>query len=240
MRKFGLIGFPLEHSFSPGFFKEKFSRENITDATYDLYPVEDIREVRPLLNEPSIVGLNVTIPYKESIMPLLSELDHDAQAIGAVNTLKRRGEKWMGYNTDHLAFKQSIEPLISGNEQALILGTGGSSKAVAYALAALGIPFKKVSRTSGDLSYDQLTETVVQRHNILVNCTPVGMSPGADAIPEIPIQGLGEDHLVYDLIYNPLETRLMKEARGRGARVKNGLEMLEGQANASWKIWNQL
>ena len=246
MKKFGLIGYPLGHSFSKNFFNEKFHSEYI-DAEYVNFEIPSISEFPTvLLSNPELMGLNVTIPYKEQIIPYLDELDADAAAIGAVNVIKiirQKGKtKLIGYNSDIIGFTQSIEPLLeTQHKKALILGTGGSSKAIYHGLKKLGIDAKFVSRTaqSGMFTYEDLTPEVMNEYKIIVNCTPVGMYPRADEYPNIPYEYLTPNHLLYDLLYNPDTTLFMKKGADKGAVTKNGLEMLLLQAFASYDIWEK-
>lgn len=247
MRKFGLIGYPLGHSFSKKHFSEKFEKEGI-EAEYELYPLEDIEEFPVLVkNTKSLEGINVTIPYKESVMKFLDEVDEKAAAIGAVNTIKIQKGKLKGYNTDYLGFKTSLVKLIGANPMpanALILGTGGASKAVQTALSDLGIQFKLVSRRpqEGQLTYEDFNTSTPQQLNtyqLIVNTTPLGMAPKIDELPDLPYQQLTSDHFLYDLVYNPLVTAFMQKGIEAKCWVKNGLEMLYGQAEASWEIWNK-
>ena len=246
MKKFGLIGYPLGHSFSKNFFNEKFHSEDI-DAEYVNFEIPSISEFPTvLLTNPELIGLNVTIPYKEQIIPYLDELDADAAAIGAVNVIKiirQKGKtKLIGYNSDIIGFTQSIEPLLeTQHKKALILGTGGSSKAIYHGLKKLGIDAKFVSRTaqSGMFTYEDLTPEVMNEYKIIVNCTPVGMYPRADEYPNIPYEYLTPNHLLYDLLYNPDTTLFMKKGADKGAVTKNGLEMLLLQAFASYDIWEK-
>lgn len=245
MRKFGLIGKKLGHSFSKKFFSEKFKNEDI-DAEYELYELENIQQFEELKKDPDLVGLNVTIPYKEEIIPFLDELNPTAQAIGAVNTVKfvRKGDKTLlkGYNTDMIGFKESFTPHLKPiHNKAIILGTGGASKAVRYVLNELGIESKFVSRSpkEGQFSYDELNAEILQEYNIIINCSPIGMFPNIDDAPNIPYQYLNDKNYLYDLIYNPLLTRFCEIGEKQGATIQNGLEMLQGQAIASWKIWNE-
>ena len=232
MKKYGLIGYPLGHSFSKNFFNEKFHSENI-DAEYVNFEIPSIKELPSvLLANPDLVGLNVTIPYKEQVISYLDELDKDAAAIGAINVIKivrQKGKtRLIGYNSDVIGFTQSIEPLLEPqHKKALILGTGGASKAIAYGLKKLGLECKFVSR---NLREEMLT---------YVNCTPVGMYPRADEYPNIPYQYLTPNHLLYDLLYNPDTTLFMKKGADKGAITKNGLEMLLLQAFGAWDIWNK-
>lgn len=246
MKKYGLIGYPLGHSFSRNFFNEKFHSENI-NAEYVNFEIPSIKELPSvLLANPNLVGLNVTIPYKEQVISYLDELDKDAAAIGAVNVIKvvhQKGKtKLIGYNSDVLGFTQSIEPLLeSQHKKALILGTGGASKAINYGLTKLGLECKFVSRSprEGMLTYEELTPEIMNEYKVIVNCTPVGMYPHADKYPDIPYECLTPNHLLYDLLYNPDTTLFMKKGADRGAVTKNGLEMLLLQAFGAWDIWNK-
>lgn len=248
MDKYGLIGYPLKHSFSISYFNEKFQSENI-DAEYVNFEIPRIEDFMEVVEEnPNLRGLNVTIPYKEQVIPYLDELDKDTAKIGAVNVIKiipqGKGDvKLVGYNSDIIGFTRSIEPLLQSHHvKALILGTGGASKAVFHGLANLGIEATFVSRTkkSNDiLTYQELTPEIMQEHTVIVNTTPLGMYPNVDACPDIPYDQLTPNHLLYDLLYNPHETLFMKKGMGRGATVKNGLEMLLLQAFVSWEIWNK-
>lgn len=242
MRQFGLIGYPLGHSFSKGYFAEKFAREGIEDARYDNFELNDIAQFPSLVQSlPNLVGLNVTIPYKQAVIPYLDELDAAAQHIGAVNTIKFANGKLQGYNTDYIGFRDSLKPLLKPyHTKALILGTGGSSKAVEYALGLLGIQHRYVSREpkDGQLSYGQLTKALMQEYTLIINTTPLGMHPNVDACPDIPYQYITTKHLLYDLVYNPAETQFLAKGRAAGAVAKNGLQMLVLQAEAAWGIWN--
>ncbi len=237
---YGLIGFPLTHSFSPAYFKMKFAAQH-TDATYELFPIKAIREFPELLkSNPDLAGLNVTTPYKDAVMRYLDEIDKVAEEIGAVNCIAFRDGKTIGFNTDAMGFEKSLNSLLKPQHtQALILGTGGSSKAVAYTLTQLGIPFRKVSRDKTDdvLTYEELSGEVMTRYKLIINTTPVGMYPNVDEAPLIPYENVGEQHLLFDLIYNPEETKFLSLGKARGAVVKNGFEMLQLQAEASWEIW---
>lgn len=246
MKKFGLIGKTLKHSFSKNFFTEKFQKENI-DAQYELYEMETIDKVAELVKDPDLIGLNVTIPYKEEVIPFLNDIDPTAKAIGAVNTIKisHEGGKTTlkGYNTDLIGFTDSLKPQLKPyHKKALILGTGGASKAVFYALTQLGIEPTYVSRTTreGGLTYQDLDEKVMEEYLLIVNCSPVGMFPHVDEAPNIPYELLTDKHYLYDLVYNPLRTQFCQKGEEKGAITKNGLEMLHGQAIASWKIWNDI
>lgn len=247
MKKYGLIGFPLGHSFSRNYFNNKFADEKI-DAEYVNFEIPSIQDFRRVIEEnPNIYGLNVTIPYKQQVIPYLDELDADAEEIGAVNVIKFIREagqklKLVGYNSDVVGFMGSIKPLLKPHHRkALILGTGGASKAIVYGLRKLGISSVFVSRTKkeGMLTYDELTPEIVQEFTVIINCTPVGMFPHTDACPALPYECLTEKHLLFDLIYNPEETLFMKKGAAQGAITKNGLEMLLLQAIGAWSIWNK-
>ncbi len=239
--QYGLIGYPLTHSFSPAYFKKKFAEKHIY-AVYDPFPLADISEFPNLLAaNPNIAGLNVTIPYKEAVIPYLDELDPVARAIGAVNCIAIKNGRKIGYNTDAIGFEQSLIPLLEAQHTfALILGSGGSSKAVAYALQQLGITYQLISRSrkKGGHTYTDLTPLVIARHKLIINTTPLGMYPNTDAAPPITYDSITKHHLLFDLIYNPEETKFLTLGRERGATVKNGFEMLKLQADASWDIWS--
>lgn len=244
MKHFGLIGYPLSSSFSERFFNEKFQKEGI-DAVYGLYPIETIDDFQQLIADTEFFGMNVTIPYKQKIIPFLSSLDETASEIGAVNVIKfdRKGETCTlkGYNTDAIGFENSLLPLLQPHHtNALILGTGGASKAVAYILKKNQIHFHFVSRTpsEGQYTYADITPEVLAENTIIINTTPLGMYP-VDACPSIPYESLTSRHLLYDLIYNPAQTLFLEKGKAKGAVVKNGLEMLHGQAVAAWEIWNR-
>lgn len=238
MKTFGLIGRNISYSFSQSYFSEKFQKEGIKEAEYLNFDLKEISEIDSIFQSYNIQGLNVTTPYKEEVIPYLQELDPTAEEIGAVNCIAWVNGKKTGFNTDAFAFEKSIRPLItSAHQSALILGSGGASKAAAYAFKQLGIPFRKVSRR-GKLTYDDLTEELIESHRIIVNCTPVGTFPDVEKTPEIPYKYLSAAHLLYDMIYNPSETLFLKLGKARGAKIKNGLEMLVLQAERSWEIWN--
>lgn len=237
MKTYGLIGKNISYSFSRNYFANKFKKEDIKNSQYINFDIDNLSELNNIFNTDNY-GFNVTIPYKEAIIPYLDSLDFHAEKIGAVNTIKLENGKKIGFNTDWIGFKKSIEPLLkSHHTKALILGTGGASKAVIYALDQLKIETLIVSRY-GKTSYQDLSEEIIQNHAIIINCTPVGTFPNVDAAPEIPYHFITKNHLAYDLIYNPAETLFLKKCKEKGAVVKNGLEMLEIQAEASWKIWN--
>lgn len=242
---YGLIGKPLTHSFSADFFNKKFLREGISES-YLLFPLSDIRTLPTLLKKnPELNGLNVTLPYKQSVIPFLDDISDEAGTIGAVNVIKisRNSEKnhLTGFNTDVIGFENSLKPLLTPDiSGALILGTGGASKAVAHVLKKLEIPFLYVSRNHdrGDIGYDEIDKEVIKEHQLIVNTTPLGMFPDINKAPPIPYEFLTKKHFCYDLIYNPEETIFMKKSKEYGARTKNGEEMLRLQALASWDIWN--
>ena len=246
MRKFGLIGYPLSHSFSKKFFSQKFETEHIENTAYELYPIENISLLqRLLLENPTLEGLNVTIPYKLEVLPFLNEVDEAARVIGAVNCIKittSDGNTFLkGYNTDAYGFEESLKPLLEhGHNKALVLGDGGAAKAVKYVLDKLNIPFIIVTRRATDTSilYEDLNEDILSEYKIIVNTTPLGMSPDVISSPAIPYEFLTANHLVYDLVYNPEETTFLNKARVKGAKIKNGLEMLYLQAERSWYLWN--
>lgn len=246
---FGLIGYPLTHSFSKKYFTQKFEEENIPDCKYELFPLAKIEDIEDLIAaQPNLKGLNITIPYKEVVIPFLDELDEGAAAIGAVNTIKFVDGKRIGYNTDVYGFQGSLKALIdtkyTKNQplKALILGTGGASKAIAYAFKQLDISYTYVSRTAKpqQFTYAELNKSILQTHQIIVNTTPLGTSPNTDACPNLPYQFLTKNHLLYDLVYNPAVTLFLQKGLDKGATIKNGLEMLHGQAEKSWAIWRDL
>ncbi|MEG1616177.1 MAG: shikimate dehydrogenase [Bacteroidales bacterium] len=245
MDTFGLIGHPLSHSFSKSFFTEKFRDERI-DAVYLNFDLEDISEFPNLLrSHPDLKGMNVTIPYKEAIIPYLDELDDTAKAIGAVNVIRvvREGEKVIlkGYNSDVIGFSESIRPLLTSyHKKALVLGTGGASKAVLYALRNLHVEPHSVSRrgSEGVYAYEEITPEKLNEYQVVVNTTPLGMYPHVNEKPSLPYEKARVNDIFFDLIYNPEVTRFMAEAAQRGARTKNGYEMLIGQALEAWRIWN--
>lgn len=239
MYHYGIIGFPLLHSFSAKYFNEKFEREHI-NAEYSLYPINqdewnDGNKVKSLISR--LNGMNVTFPYKQAVIPYLDQLDETAKAIGAVNVIYKR----VGYNTDCLGFIESLEPLLRPyDSEALVLGTGGASKAACYGLRKLGIEPTLVSRTPGknSIGYSDLTSDIMENHTIIVNCTPLGMLPDVDSCPDIPYEMITAKHLLFDCVYNPEETLFLKKGKAQGAAIQNGIEMLIGQARAAWKIWN--
>lgn len=244
MRKFGLIGHPLTHSFSKKYFTEKFEKEGIEDCSYELYDIPNARDLERILSEdPEIEGINVTIPHKEDVIALLDELDEACEEIGAVNCIHIQDGMLTGYNTDYIGFKNSLLPWLGAvKPKALVLGTGGASKAVKQAFYALGIEFLNVSRSEDEdqITYDDLASDpeIMKAHHLIVNTTPLGTFPHVDGIPAIPLEQITSAHFVYDLVYNPSETVLMKACLAKGGKAKNGHEMLLLQAEAAWKIWN--
>jgi shikimate dehydrogenase len=247
MNCYGLIGYPLSHSFSKKYFADKFEREGIVNCTYENYPIEHISQFPELISrQTDLMGLNVTIPYKEQVIRYLDRLDDDIKAIGAVNTIKiYRQEKKLklkGFNTDVYGFQNSISPYIQGRKRyALILGTGGASKAASFALQQMGFEFTFVSRNprnSNHISYDQLTQEIIARASLIINTSPVGMYPQINTFPDIPYKYITSEHVLFDLIYNPLETRFLANGKKMGAVIINGLNMLQLQAEKSWEIWN--
>lgn len=242
MRQFGLIGYPLSHSFSKKYFTEKFSAEGISNCNYELYPISSIDQFPQLLKDVAgLEGLNVTIPYKEEVLPYLHHQSAAVKEIGACNCIKIKDGELTGYNTDVLGFRQSIEPFLKPHhQQALVLGTGGAAKAVVWVLKQLGIGYKYVSRKNADnmLRYEDLDESVMQQYQLVINTTPLGMQPNVHDKPSLPYQYITNHHLCYDLVYNPEKTTFLQLAEERGATIKNGGDMLVIQAEESWKIWN--
>lgn len=240
---FGLIGYPLGHSFSLQYFTEKFQREGLAGCRFELFPLHSIKEFPTLLqSNPDLRGLAVTIPYKEQVMNYLSRIDEEAALVGAVNCIKVRADETIGFNTDILGFEQSLKPLLKQHHKnALVLGSGGASKAVQYVLGKLGIPFLVVSRKPGNdprqLTYHDLTFDLVSNHTLIINATPLGMMPAVDTYPDLPYKALGPGHLLYDLVYKPPMTIFLQKGKDRGAGIVNGMEMLLIQAEANWEIW---
>ncbi|TRX10906.1 shikimate dehydrogenase [Flavobacterium gawalongense] len=243
-KRFGLLGRNINYSFSKGYFTDKFNNENFTGCTYENFDIQEITAFPEIIkNTSDLKGLNVTIPYKETVIPFLDKLSKKAAQIGAVNTIKitKKG-KLKGYNTDYYGFKKSLEPLLQPHhKKALILGTGGASKGVAFALDELDIPYTFVSREAKEnaIDYDRINATTFDNYQIIINSTPVGTSPNVDAFPLIPYEFFTDKHIAYDLIYNPAETQFLKKAAAQGAQIKNGLDMLIFQAEKAWKIWNK-
>ena len=246
MDKYGLIGYPLGHSFSISYFNEKFENEDI-DAVYENFEIPRIEDIKEIVDSnPELKGLNVTIPYKEQVLKYLKSISPEAKAIGAVNVIRieHKGNKSIlrGYNSDVIGFTKSIAPILNTfHKKALILGTGGAAKAVQYGLQSLGLETMYVSRTKKRhaLTYEEVTPEIIQVYNVIVNCTPLGMYPHIEEYPKLPYEAMDNHHLLYDLLYNPDETLFLKKGKAQGATVKNGLEMLLLQAFASWEIWNE-
>lgn len=242
MKKFGLIGYPLSHSFSKSFFDKKFDRENILDAEYQNYPLEKIEDFLSLIESiPDLKGLNVTTPYKETIIPYLTELDETAKAVAAVNTIKFIDGKRIGYNTDAWGFAKSLMGMVSSDTKtALIIGDGGAAKAVKYVLDRIGIKYQSVNRTKkqGVLSYDELSNELISSTKLFIQTTPLGTFPNIEEMPPIPMDAINSGHKAIDLIYNPDESLFLKKMKEKGAKTKNGLEMLQVQALEAWRIWN--
>ena len=239
--KYGLIGKDISYSFSKKYFTQKFINEGLNNCSYENYDINSISELLEVINDTKIKGLNVTIPYKESVIELLNHIDPIAKKIGAVNTIKiDKQNKLLGYNTDYIGFKQSLESNISNQKRALILGTGGASKAIVYALKTLNIKTLLVSRKKREesINYEDISNQVIKDHTIIINCTPLGTYPNIEECPKIPYQYITERHLCYDLIYNPIKTKFLILSEKEGASIINGNEMLENQAIESWKIWN--
>lgn len=238
---FGLLGRNIDYSFSRGYFTEKFEREGI-DATYKNFDIEEISYLSTLLVEQSINGLNVTIPYKEAVIPFLDDLDKTAREIGAVNTIVFRKGRKIGFNTDCIGFKRALQTKLKPHhKKALVLGTGGASKAIRYVFDQLGIECQIVSRSAGlnRKTYEQLQTRDYETHPIIVNCTPLGTHPNVNESPPINYDHISEKHLLFDLIYNPSETHFLAMGKRCGADISNGLYMLEQQAEAAWELWNQ-
>jgi len=244
MRKFGLIGYPLTHSFSKKYFSAKFEKESIWNCQFDLYEIPQITDLEQVLGEnPELEGMSVTIPYKQEVIPFLDELDLACAAIGAVNCIQFRDGKRKGFNTDYIGFKNSLQGWLGDIlPNALVLGTGGASKAVKVALADLGVTFLSISRSKGEnqITYSDLSSDpeILKNYPLIINTTPLGTFPKTEEMPEIPLEMLNASHRVYDLVYNPSETTLMKACVERGGKAKNGMDMLVLQAEAAWAIWN--
>lgn len=242
MKLYGLIGFPLSHSFSKKYFSEKFEKEGLNDCSYENFPLSDIEEVKKILALAGLSGFNITIPYKEKILSYLDKDTELVRKINACNCVKISAGKLIGHNTDVFGFQKSLEGIINPDvhQKALVLGTGGSSKAVKFALSNLGIEFLSISRkpAASSLSYEQITEQIIQSHKLIINTTPLGMFPNLVEAPPLPYQFISKDHLLFDLIYNPEKTLFLKKGEEQGATIKNGLEMLVLQAEESWRIWN--
>lgn len=246
MKLFGLIGYPLGHSFSKEYFTRKFEQEGLTDCFFDAFPIKSIGEFKDLIKaNPLLKGLGVTIPYKEQVLPFVDELSEEVKYIGATNSIKISGNKLIAYNTDITGFEQTFSKLLQSNHRkALVLGNGGSSKAVQYVLTKLGIAFLVVTRNKiindDTIHYTSIDQKIMSEYSIIINCTPVGMWPNENATPEIPFQFITSDHYLYDLVYKPLKTMFLTKGEERGATVQNGYAMLLIQAEASWQIWNSI
>lgn len=242
MVEFGLVGKNISYSFSKKYFTHKFLELGLNDCSYENFDLATIEQFSTLLrSRPGLKGLNVTIPYKEAIIPFLDDLDPEAARIGAVNTIRISPRGLTGFNTDAYGFRRSLEPMLQPQHtKALILGTGGASKAVAYVLDTLAISFSYVSRrgTQGLFAYEDLTPDIMDTHTVIINCTPLGTYPNIDEKPALPYSRIGERHLLFDLIYNPAKTAFLKEGEKHGAQILNGLRMLELQAEKAWAIWN--
>jgi len=245
MKRFGLVGHPVKHSYSQIFFRTKFEKLGLTDHCYDLFELEFLNQFPALwLKYEDLVGVNVTVPHKEGVLKYLDSQDASAIKVGAANVILRKGKKLIGYNTDYMAFKESLETWMGKyNGEALILGTGGASKAVQAALSDLNIPFNLVSRTSqgGGYTYGQIQDNpeILERFLLIVNTTPLGMHPEVNTAPQLPYTRLSKNHFLYDLVYNPEKTEFLQRGESAGTKIKNGLEMLELQAERSWEIWNK-
>lgn len=257
MKKFGLIGFPLTQSFSQTYFTDKFRELGLTDYQYDLYPLEVLSDFPELIqNEPELLGLNVTIPYKIGIMFYLDSISEEAKAVDAVNCIRIRPKDLLndyfsgeisldqmhleGFNTDVYGFEESLKPLLQKqHDKALVLGHGGAARAIIYVLKKLHIDYTVVSRKASHLhlAYEDLTDEIIKKHKLIINTTPVGTFPNVHDVLDIPYQAIGKKHLLYDLVYNPFETEFLKRGRLQGALTKNGMEMLHLQAEKSWEIW---
>lgn len=243
MQRFGLIGYPLTHSFSQKFFTEKFAQEKITDAVYENFSLKDMDELHQVLRQHAdLCGLNVTIPYKKQVLAFLTDASDAVQKMGACNCIKISGGKLFGYNTDVFGFEKSLLHFLQPHHRkALILGTGGASAAVEFVLQKLGIDYLFVSRTAAEnaISYAMLDEQVMASHQLIINTTPLGMYPKVEDCPAIPYQYLTAQHYLYDLVYNPAETKFLMHGKLQGATIQNGEEMLVLQAEESWRIWNE-
>jgi shikimate dehydrogenase len=238
---YGLIGYPLSHSFSKKYFTAKFEREGIADCVYELFPLERIELFPDLIaSHPQLKGINVTIPYKEKVLAYLHQVSDPVKEIGACNCIKIENEQLTAYNTDVMGFQQSLQPLLQPHHtRALVLGTGGSAKAVIWVLNQLGIEYSSVSRKGGAgiFSYDELSKEMIKNHPLIINTTPLGMQPNTESKPSLPYEAVSVQHLCFDLVYNPAKTAFLAEAEKRGAAIKNGEEMLVFQAEAAWEIW---
>ena len=240
-RKYGLIGKNINYSFSKKYFNDKFLKENIRNCSYENYDLQSIKDFKNIIKDNAIKGLNVTIPYKEEIIELVNKIDPIAKKIGAINTIKIHDKDIIeGYNTDYIGFVMSLKNIISNQKKALVLGTGGASKAIIFGLNSIGVESTIVSRDKreGVISYSGLSKKVIEENTIVINCTPLGTFPEVQECPKIPFEFLSSNHICYDLIYNPEKTKFLLESEKMGATIINGKKMLENQANESWKIWN--
>lgn len=244
MRLYGLIGFPLSHSFSKKYFDEKFEKEKLTGCRFENFPIDTINDLpyKVLQQHPDLLGLAVTIPYKHQVLRYLDDASHIPEGLKACNCIVIKNGLLTGYNTDHIGFAKSLQPLLKPHhKQALILGNGGATDAVRFALRKMGIGYIIAGRTLHDdthFTYEQLNDAIIQTHTIIINTTPLGMYPHTDTCPAIPYDSIGADHLLYDLVYNPAKTLFLQKGEERGAIIKNGEEMLVLQAEENWKIWN--
>jgi shikimate dehydrogenase len=241
MQHYGLVGYPLSHSFSRQYFLEKFQAEGIA-ADFENFAVASVTGIASLVAEHRLNGFAITIPHKKNIIPLLSGLSEAVQVIGACNCVKVEGDRLLGYNTDYVGFRNSFEPLLQPfHTKALVLGTGGAAAAVEYALLQMNIPYRNVSRTATgqQLLYAEIDEAILEEYQIIVNCSPVGTHPDIQTAPALPYEYIGPQHYLYDLVYNPAETRFLQLGKERGATVKNGYEMLVLQAEENWRIWQR-
>tara|TARA_B100000902_G_scaffold182618_1_gene175367 strand:- start:106 stop:822 length:717 start_codon:yes stop_codon:yes gene_type:complete len=237
MRNFGLIGKNLSHSFSKKYFERKFIKEKIINSKYENFEINNIYLLKDLIKKNNISGLNVTIPYKESVIKVLDKINVEAKIVGAVNTIEIKDNILIGHNTDIIGFEESIKPLLREKNKAIILGNGGSAKAVKYVLEKLNIKYKNVSRNS-IFDYPNITENIIKYYDLIINTTPLGMYPHQNRYPNIPFQYLTSKHTLFDLIYNPEETLFLKYGKEKKCKIQNGLKMLKTQADSSWKIWN--
>ncbi|MEM1259327.1 MAG: shikimate dehydrogenase [Bacteroidota bacterium] len=240
-QRYGLVGKNISYSFSKGYFTKKFEKLGLADHAYENFDLKELSEFKDIALQSNIKGLNVTIPYKEAIIPYLDDLDDKAKKIGAVNTIKFTRQGVIGYNTDAYGFKRSLSPLIKNHhKKALVLGTGGASKAIVFVLEELGLTYQYVSRnpSKNQLGYSQLGASDFQKFQLIVNCSPIGTYPKLDDKPRIPYGYLNENHILFDLIYNPPETAFLREGKQQRATIQNGLPMLEFQAEKAWEIWN--
>lgn len=244
MDLYGLIGYPLGHSFSKQYFEKKFKSEGLSDCYFETFPIASIEQFSALIKEnPNLKGLSVTIPYKEQVLSFVTELSEEVKHIGATNCIKIKGNKLIAFNTDIIGFEQSFcKLLLPFHTKALVLGTGGASKAVQYVLRKLGIEFLVVTRSEnlkeGYINYNMIDESIMKSYFVFINCTPVGMSPNENSSPDIPYHFINSTHYLYDLIYKPSKTLFLQQGEDNGAVIQNGYEMLLIQAEASWKIWN--